>query len=140
MMATEAVATFAATFERWSRGLMATDAPSLPRMRLLYTPHCQGPQRMGDLADALEVTPRSVTALVDGLEAEGMVRRMPDPSDRRATIVESTGAFDAEAGYETHAQAVAALFGTLSPADRSELLRLSRALIERMHAASRQAS
>src|SRR5438552_18290749 len=81
-----AVADFTVAFDRWSRSLIEADAPSLPRLKLLYALHCEGPQRMGDLADALEVTPRSITALVDGLEAQGQVRRVPGPSDRRATI------------------------------------------------------
>lgn len=39
------------------------------------------------LADALDVVPRSVTDLVDGLVASGMAERQPDPSDRRASLV-----------------------------------------------------
>ena len=66
-----AMGTFLGSYQRWARSLVAADAPSYPRMRLLYELHCDGPQRMGDLASALEVTPRSVTALVDGLEGEG---------------------------------------------------------------------
>ena len=45
---------------------------------------------MSDLGDELGVTARYVTSLVDGLEKEGLVRRVPHPTDRRATIIEST--------------------------------------------------
>lgn len=39
------------------------------------------------LADALKVTPRNVTALIDALEATDFVRRTAHPTDRRAVVV-----------------------------------------------------
>ncbi len=36
------------------------------------------------LADALQVTPRNVTGLVDALADSGFVERAPHPTDRRA--------------------------------------------------------
>ncbi|GFH34741.1 MarR family winged helix-turn-helix transcriptional regulator [Streptomyces pacificus] len=47
--------------------------------------------RMADLAARLEVVPRAVTTLVDGLEGAGRVRRVPDPANRRVVRVELTG-------------------------------------------------
>ncbi|MDP9271219.1 MAG: MarR family transcriptional regulator [Chloroflexota bacterium] len=129
----KAVADFSVAFERWSRSLIEADAPSLPRLKLLYALHCEGPQRMGDLADALEVTPRSVTALVDGLEAQGQVRRVPDPSDRRATIIELVeGQSDVEGRYRDHALAVARLFDNLDTRDRETFLRICRQVTARL--------
>lgn len=59
--------------------------------RLLRTlAHFGSPPRMADLAERLEVVPRAVTTLVDGLEASGMVRRAPDPSNRRVIRIEIT--------------------------------------------------
>ncbi|GGW37378.1 MarR family winged helix-turn-helix transcriptional regulator [Streptomyces xantholiticus] len=59
--------------------------------RLLRTvAHFEEPPRMADLADRLEVVPRAVTSLVDGLEAGGRVRRVPDPTNRRVTRIELT--------------------------------------------------
>ncbi len=46
--------------------------------------------RMGDLAEALGVTPRNITTIVDGLEREGLLARRPDPTDRRAILLELT--------------------------------------------------
>ncbi|QLJ01800.1 MarR family transcriptional regulator [Streptomyces sp. NEAU-sy36] len=69
------------------RDLGVTPAQS----RLLRTlAHYGSPPRMADLAERLEVVPRAVTTLVDGLEASGMVRRAPDPSNRRVTRIELT--------------------------------------------------
>ncbi|GAA2477310.1 MarR family transcriptional regulator [Streptomyces longisporus] len=68
-------------------GLGVTPAQS----RLLRTlAHWSSPPRMADLAERLEVVPRAVTTLVDGLEASGKVRRVPDPSNRRVIRIELT--------------------------------------------------
>ncbi|CAL9384570.1 hypothetical protein SUDANB176_01129 [Streptomyces sp. enrichment culture] len=59
--------------------------------RLLRTlAHYGSPPRMADLAERLEVVPRAVTTLVDGLEASGKVRRVPDPANRRVIRIELT--------------------------------------------------
>ncbi len=53
--------------------------------------HCHdAPPRMADLAERLEVVPRAVTTLVDALEANGAVRRVPDPTNRRVVRIELT--------------------------------------------------
>ncbi|GGS67396.1 MarR family transcriptional regulator [Streptomyces griseoviridis] len=59
--------------------------------RLLRTlAHYGSPPRMADLAERLEVVPRAVTTLVDGLETAGMVRRVPDQANRRVIRIELT--------------------------------------------------
>ncbi|ANP53347.1 DNA-binding MarR family transcriptional regulator [Streptomyces griseochromogenes] len=69
------------------RDLGVTPAQS----RLLRTlAHYGSPPRMADLAERLEVVPRAVTTLVDGLETNGKVRRVPDPANRRVTRIELT--------------------------------------------------
>lgn len=50
----------------------------------------QRPMPMGELAAALGMDPPNVTTLVDSLEKQGLVRRKPHPTDRRAKIVEAT--------------------------------------------------
>ena len=45
---------------------------------------------MADLAARLEVVPRAVTTLVDGLESADCVRRVPDPANRRVIRIELT--------------------------------------------------
>lgn len=61
--------------------------------RLLRTlAHYETPPRMADLAERLEVVPRAVTTLVDGLESADLVRRAPDPSNRRVIRIELTDA------------------------------------------------
>jgi DNA-binding MarR family transcriptional regulator len=49
------------------------------------------PMTMGELADALGIDRPNATVVVDDLEAQGLVRRKPHPTDRRAKLVEATG-------------------------------------------------
>lgn len=49
-----------------------------------------GRMRMGDLSSALGVTARNITTIVDALEREGLLVRKPDPTDRRAILLELT--------------------------------------------------
>lgn len=74
---------------------MAGRGLSRPRATLLMWLHREGPAVQRRLSQALKVTPRHVTGLVDALEADGWVTRVPHPTDRRATVVSLT-----EAGKE----------------------------------------
>ena len=55
---------------------------SLPQYRVLAF-IAEGPAAASALAGKLAVSRPSVTALIDGLVARGLVERRPDPSDRR---------------------------------------------------------
>jgi DNA-binding MarR family transcriptional regulator len=125
---------FVDAFGRWA-GRKATEAgASVPRLRLLYTILCHGPQKMADLADALTVTPRNVTALVDGLEGEGLVRRVPHSTDRRITLVELTCSPDRVAAqFESYQGSIEWLFDELTVEDRRTLLRVLVSLEAKMH-------
>jgi DNA-binding MarR family transcriptional regulator len=48
------------------------------------------PMSMSALAEALAIDPANATGLVDDLESQGLVRRGPHPTDRRAKVVEAT--------------------------------------------------
>jgi DNA-binding MarR family transcriptional regulator len=89
-----------------------------------------GALRLGALAEHLRIAPRSATEVVDDLQARGLVRREPDPADRRATLVALTEE-GTHAGRAIHAARRAAaddLFGGLAPADREQLTRILRTL------------
>lgn len=60
------------------------------RTHLLWELFHRGPSSQRVLADALGVTARNVTGLVDGLEESGYVTRERHPSDRRTTLVTLT--------------------------------------------------
>jgi len=48
------------------------------------------PLTLGDLASRIQCVRSNVTQLVDRLEAQGLVRRVDDPSDRRSVRAELT--------------------------------------------------
>jgi len=85
----EDTAAFAHAYLRWIDA-QAAEGLTLPRLLLVERLDCKGPAMMRTLADELGLSPRNMTALVDSLEAEGLVRRTPHPTDRRATMVELT--------------------------------------------------
>lgn len=77
-------------FIRWAESHMEKDGFTPKRMYLMGILYEFGPMVMSSLRDRLGVTSTNVTALVDALEKDGMVRRRHHPTDRRATIVELT--------------------------------------------------
>lgn len=91
-----------------------------------------GDTPLGDLAEALDSTPRNITGLVDHLERDGLVERVPDPDDRRSVRARLT-----EKGRETiggiwkegmaHQYALA---GGLSKEDLAQLRHLCLTLVE----------
>lgn len=87
------------------------------------------------LAQAIRYDKTRLIALLDGLEADGLVTRAPDPADRRAKVVSLT-----PAGAARHAavrKAIRAMeadvLGALPEAERA---RLRRALARALAAAS----
>lgn len=83
-----------------------------------------GPQRQADLASEFGTDSASMTRTVQRLERAGFVRRRPDPSDGRATLVESTEAGTALRGRieELWAELEAQTVGDLSQAQQGQLL------------------
>lgn len=65
------------------------------RGRVLWALQESGPVLMRALSQALGISPRTVTGLIDALEADGWVTRSPHPADRRATIISLTPASEA---------------------------------------------
>ena len=95
-------------------------------LRALRTLARHGTMRLSELSDHLQIAPRTATEVADALQARDLVRRRPDPADRRATLVEVT-----EHGAGVLAEIRAArgteagrVFGRLGPADRAELARI----------------
>jgi DNA-binding MarR family transcriptional regulator len=72
---------------------------TFPRYEALMLLHFsrRGSLPLGRMGDRLQVHPTSVTSIVDGLEKLGLVRREPDPNDRRRTLALITNAGRASA-------------------------------------------
>ena len=77
----------------------------------------RGSLPMRVMGERLQLHPTSVTNIVDRLEADGLVKRTPHPTDRRTTLAEIT-----ESGRERMTQATSAVtsidFGLRGLSDR----------------------
>jgi DNA-binding MarR family transcriptional regulator len=92
------------------------------------------PLTPSQISERLLVASASTTATLDLLERRGWVRRMPNPDDRRSTLVEITGAGRTVAdrllaGIRTLERDV---LDQLSPRERSQLLGLLDKLLTRL--------
>jgi len=108
---------------------------SLPGLKLLRS-LTQADRSMREVSDVLRVSPRTVTDIIDGLQARGLVVRRPHPTDRRVTLLHLT-----EAGARRFAEAsvVADRAGdeAISGLDEDERRTLRR-LLERVGAGVRR--
>jgi DNA-binding MarR family transcriptional regulator len=93
---TDAAAAVESTVESLLAVLNADDVHSLTippgQLRVLTVVAANRHTNMSRLADALGVVPSSASRLCDRLEANGLVRRVPDPRDRREVRLVATPA------------------------------------------------
>lgn len=118
------------------RQSLARDDLTEPRVHLLWVLGALGPSTQKSLAEALHVSARNITGLVDGLERTGYVVRGPHPSDRRATLVATTerGA-DMVAKLRAGQQELAErLFGPMPDAELTRFVRSLSGVLERIRA------
>jgi DNA-binding MarR family transcriptional regulator len=110
------------------RGLTAARAEVLLVLR-----HHGQPMVQRELSQALQCTPRHVTALVDALETHGWVTRGPHPTDRRATLVALTDDGTAAADHMNteRRDAAHALLGHLPAADLAGFLTVADHVLRR---------
>jgi DNA-binding MarR family transcriptional regulator len=115
---------------------LAGSGLTVARTTLLWHLRAAGPSTQRALADALGVSARNVTGLVDGLVAAGLVTREPHPSDRRATLVTPTPRGSALLDELGRGQAELAgqLFGGLSPERLDGLVSALDDVLERLRA------
>jgi DNA-binding MarR family transcriptional regulator len=111
---------------------MAECGASFAKLKFLMYLEKEGPSRATDIADLLGLAPRTVTEALDGLERDGLVRRDPDPGDRRAKRVSVTAdGKDAIAATEpVRRLLVDRIFGVLSASDCAALDRILTRLSE----------
>lgn len=110
---------------------------SFARANLLFAVYAarqnETSSRMVDISLDLGVTARTLTTMVDALEKQGLLERVPDANDRRAIQLEITG--QGIALVDPLAQALdtasEAVMGPLDHSERRTLLRLLTRLIER---------
>jgi DNA-binding MarR family transcriptional regulator len=73
----------------------------------------------------------AMTNRLDRMEQAGLIRRLPDPNDRRGTLIEPTDAGHAawDKTASTQARREALIAAALAPAEREELHGLLRTLM-----------
>jgi DNA-binding MarR family transcriptional regulator len=105
------------------------------RAHLVWELHHRGPSTQQSLAQALRVTPRAVTGLVDALGDSGFVTREPHPDDRRATLVTFTkrGQETANALERDHIEFARKLFGDLPDTTYRGFARGLDGVLDRLH-------
>jgi DNA-binding MarR family transcriptional regulator len=62
------------------------------RVSVLFSVVRMGPLRLSELADVEGVNPTMLSRVIAELGEQGLVRRVPDPEDRRAALVDATPA------------------------------------------------
>ena len=125
---------FQAEFERVKggafniHGLKETDFGVLSPLRRAGAPFELTPT---ELARHRMITSGGMTAALDRLEEKGMIVRVPNPNDRRGSLVRLTehGREVIDASMELHAEVEQKLVASLSAEDKADLQRLLRKLL-----------
>ena len=94
-----------------------------------------GARSLGELAAAEQVRPPTMSRIVAGLAAAGLVTREPDPHDRRTArlVASPRGREILEAGRDRRVRLLEELVGRLEP-EECALLEEAAALMERLAA------
>jgi len=118
---------------RWLRREDDRSGLSAPRLSALSVVVWAGPLTLGALATAEHVRPPTMTRLVQGLEAAGLVRRQTDPSDGRIAIITPTarGRRTLAAGRARRVRVLAERVEKLAAGERATLERAA-AIIDRL--------
>lgn len=105
---------------------MTTSGVSLSRTIVLKLLASLGPVNQAALATELGFAPRSITDLVDGLERDGLARRVDNPADRRSRLVQitDTGSVALESALKVKCDLFEEIFSVLDPPSRAALFTL----------------
>jgi DNA-binding MarR family transcriptional regulator len=100
----------------------------LGRLRSYGPPYRRSP---GQLAADMRLSSGAMTNRIDRMESAGLIRRLPDPNDRRGTLIEPTelGHATWDRTVETQAKREALLSSVLDLEQREELHSLLRRLM-----------
>jgi DNA-binding MarR family transcriptional regulator len=118
-------------FTRWLDRDIDTDGElNGPRLMLILLLSRHKSLTMSEAADLMDVTPRAVTRLVDGLEADGYVSRQTSPVDKRVFIVtiDAKGIAKAEALLPQHQARAGEMFSIFSDEEMRTFIELNHRL------------
>ena len=100
------------------------------RARCAHLVEAKEPLALGQLAEKIACVKSNVTQLVDRLENEGLVQRVPDPRDRRSVLAAVTeeGRERFNAGSAALAEAERELLSEIPDGDRNSVASLMSGL------------
>ena len=109
-------------------GLDRRSFKMLSRLRSFGPPYQRS---AGMLANDMQLSSGAMTNRLDRMEASGLIRRLPDPNDRRGTLVEPTDAGHAawDQAVGTQARREALIAAVLTEKERDQLHGLLRKLM-----------
>ena len=145
----DAVSAFLRAYKTRMRAVLTdvTSGESTPsRIMIVIVLRKHGSLPMGSIAMYVGLPKSNITALVDDLEAEGLLKRRRDETDRRITHVELTAKGRALCAreYDAYEQSLASMFDVLLESERGPMLagltRITKALTEEDEAANAPAS
>jgi DNA-binding MarR family transcriptional regulator len=115
--------------QRLLRSTQAGTAAGLTptKISVLFTVLRAGPIRLSDLATEEAINPTMLSRVVAGLTDRGLVTRISDPADRRAALLEATGA-GRRLAERIRRERTDALNEALAPLDAADRETLERAL------------
>lgn len=119
--------------ERWTESHGLSESRLHVLMALYHTPDCRRP--LGELAEILNVVPRTVTDVIDVLERDGLITRVPDPTDRRSVhaLLTQAGLQRVEAIKRDALDQQMALFDGFSRDEIARLRHLCLLLVQRLN-------
>jgi DNA-binding MarR family transcriptional regulator len=114
--------------ERWAEQHQLSSG----RLGVMFRLMRCGDTALGDLAEGLDSTPRNITGLVDHLERDGLVERVPDAADRRSVRARLTekGRTTISSIWQEGMAHQYALAADLSREDLAQLRHLCLTLVE----------
>jgi DNA-binding MarR family transcriptional regulator len=118
--------------ERWTESHGLSESRLRILTALFYSPEHRRP--LGELAEMLGVVPRTMTDVVDVLERDGLIRRAPDPKDRRSVHAQLTraGLERIETLRRDAVAQEAALFSSFKRGQLAELRHLCLLLVQHL--------
>jgi DNA-binding MarR family transcriptional regulator len=130
----ERIESLAKAFDRSLEETLAASGLDRRSFKVLAKLRAVGPpyrQSAGQLAARMRLSSGAMTNRLDQMEAAGWLRRLPDPTDRRGTLVEPTRTgheiWDRTAGSQAVREA--RISSVLDASERIELHRLLRILM-----------
>ena len=123
----DAVGAFLRVYKKRMHGILSDissgeSSPSRVMVAVVLRKH--GSLQMGNIAAYVGLPKSNITALVDDLEAEGILRRRRDETDRRITHVELTakGRTLCAREYDAYERSLASAFDILPEGERVPML------------------